>query len=286
MAVSRRLRFEILRRDGHTCRYCGGRAPDVALTVDHVIPTTLGGSDDPSNLVAACADCNAGKSSVPAGAELVADVAADALRWRAAIMQASIEFEAEREFVDSLLDDFERTWNGWSYPVTITEPVTVEPTGDVLVDNWHAVMGWDAKHSEPVHAEGDTLTVRVKRGYTDSVRSEAVKTLGTWARLTGLPLTSVVITQGQVNPPPAPPPPIKREERRTIPLDPNWRDSVARFLSQGLTSFDLERLLEVAMRRPNISKDERFRYFCGCAWREITNLQESARRIIESETEG
>ncbi|MEJ7724319.1 MAG: hypothetical protein WKF64_08445 [Ilumatobacteraceae bacterium] len=35
--ISRRLRFEILRRDGHTCRYCGARAPDVPLTVDHVI---------------------------------------------------------------------------------------------------------------------------------------------------------------------------------------------------------------------------------------------------------
>jgi 5-methylcytosine-specific restriction endonuclease McrA len=32
--IPRRLRFEILRRDGHTCRYCGAQAPDVPLTVD------------------------------------------------------------------------------------------------------------------------------------------------------------------------------------------------------------------------------------------------------------
>lgn len=54
MAVSKRTRYEVLRRDNHTCRYCGGSAPDVRLTVDHVLPVTLGGSDDPSNLVAAC----------------------------------------------------------------------------------------------------------------------------------------------------------------------------------------------------------------------------------------
>ncbi|AWN05089.1 HNH endonuclease [Gordonia phage Easley] len=40
MAVSKRLRYEILRRDNHTCRYCGATAPDVPLTVDHVVPVS------------------------------------------------------------------------------------------------------------------------------------------------------------------------------------------------------------------------------------------------------
>lgn len=89
MAVTKRLRFEVLRRDNYSCRYCGRSAPEVKLTVDHVVPVALGGSDEPSNLVAACADCNAGKSSVPADAPLVADVAADALRWSRAIALAA-----------------------------------------------------------------------------------------------------------------------------------------------------------------------------------------------------
>ncbi|QRY48127.1 HNH endonuclease [Mycolicibacterium boenickei] len=92
MAVSKRLRFEILRRDNHTCRYCGRSAPEVKLTIDHVVPETLGGSDDPDNLVAACADCNSGKSSVPADAHMVADIARDALRWANAMRQAAAEF--------------------------------------------------------------------------------------------------------------------------------------------------------------------------------------------------
>lgn len=41
MAVSKRLRFEILRRDNFQCRYCGAKAPDATLAVDHVTPKEL-----------------------------------------------------------------------------------------------------------------------------------------------------------------------------------------------------------------------------------------------------
>lgn len=34
MAVSKRTRYEVLRRDNHACRYCGASAPEVKLTVD------------------------------------------------------------------------------------------------------------------------------------------------------------------------------------------------------------------------------------------------------------
>jgi 5-methylcytosine-specific restriction endonuclease McrA len=56
-------RFQILRRDGHTCRYCGRSAPEVVLHIDHVIPVARGGTDDDTNLVVACQDCNLGKKA-------------------------------------------------------------------------------------------------------------------------------------------------------------------------------------------------------------------------------
>lgn len=62
-AISKRLRFEILRRDGSSCRYCGRNAPDVEIQVDHIVPVSLGGTNDLLNLVAACVDCNNGKSA-------------------------------------------------------------------------------------------------------------------------------------------------------------------------------------------------------------------------------
>jgi hypothetical protein len=113
VAVSRRLRFEVLRRDGYACRYCGAKAPDVALTVDHVIPTTLGGGDEPNNLVTACADCNSGKSSVPADAEIVADVDAAALLWARAMERAAVIRRQEIADLDAIVTWFDAQWSTW-----------------------------------------------------------------------------------------------------------------------------------------------------------------------------
>lgn len=89
MAVSQRLRYEILRRDNHACRYCGATAPDVKLNVDHVIPTSLGGSDKPDNLVTACADCNGGKTSSMPNAATVEDVNQETFRQEGRRRQAN-----------------------------------------------------------------------------------------------------------------------------------------------------------------------------------------------------
>lgn len=125
MAVSKRTRYEILKRDGHACRYCGGAAPDVRLTVDHVTPTALGGSDDPSNLVAACGDCNAGKSSTSPDDGLVADVREDALRYAELTRQAyailvdrigertDYEDEFEEAYTFRLPDDWRNSIGRW-----------------------------------------------------------------------------------------------------------------------------------------------------------------------------
>jgi 5-methylcytosine-specific restriction endonuclease McrA len=62
---SARLAVYILRRDGYRCAWCGG----TATTVDHVVPRIDGGTDDPSNCVAACERCNKskGRRSRPPG---------------------------------------------------------------------------------------------------------------------------------------------------------------------------------------------------------------------------
>lgn len=91
MAVSKRTRFEVMRRDGHACRYCGAMAPDVKLHVDHVMPVALGGTDKPDNLVTACVDCNAGKTSTSPDATVVADVKAADLALAEAMKRAADE---------------------------------------------------------------------------------------------------------------------------------------------------------------------------------------------------
>ena len=123
MAVSKRLRYEVLRRDNHACRYCGAAAPDVKLTVDHVMPVALGGSDDASNLVTACVDCNAGKSSSNPDAPMVEDVVADALRWSLAIEHVAAEKERDRAALDEQVREvMSEWWDRWNAATTRTIP--------------------------------------------------------------------------------------------------------------------------------------------------------------------
>lgn len=190
MTVSRRLRFEVLRRDGHTCRYCGAKAPDVNLTVDHVVPSALGGSDEPSNLVTACAECNGGKSSISPDQPIVEDVADSALRWASAMRFVAEDRAQRRDELQEELDFFEERWDRWQYG--------------------------------------------------------------------------------------------PEDDRKSVPKDPGWDVTVKRWLAAGLTLDDLDALIDVAMQSKAIVR-EKWRYFAGCAWRELTEMQAEARRILEFE---
>lgn len=59
--LSKKIRFEVFKRDKFTCQYCGRMSPDVILEVDHLKPVSKGGTDDILNLVTSCRDCNRGK---------------------------------------------------------------------------------------------------------------------------------------------------------------------------------------------------------------------------------
>lgn len=113
--ISKRLRYEVLRRDNHACRYCGATAPDVKLTVDHVVPVALGGTHEPSNLVTACSDCNSGKSSSNPDQSMVEDVSADALRWAHALEEAAELLLMNHRRRKELRDQFRQAWERWTY---------------------------------------------------------------------------------------------------------------------------------------------------------------------------
>ncbi len=72
MALSKSRRFEVFKRDGFTCQYCGRRPDDgeTILEVDHIHPRAAGGTDDELNLITSCPACNSGKR-----AKLLAEVA-------------------------------------------------------------------------------------------------------------------------------------------------------------------------------------------------------------------
>jgi len=61
---SKRKRFFIFNRDNFTCQYCGRKAPEVVLELDHKKPLSTGGLDVLDNLITACQECNRGKSNL------------------------------------------------------------------------------------------------------------------------------------------------------------------------------------------------------------------------------
>jgi 5-methylcytosine-specific restriction endonuclease McrA len=55
-------RRNIHKRDRHTCQYCGGQPGSEDLTIDHVQPSSRGGTSTWENCVLACLKCNMRKA--------------------------------------------------------------------------------------------------------------------------------------------------------------------------------------------------------------------------------
>ena len=68
-------RRNIFARDKNTCQYCGKKFSTTELSLDHVIPRTLGGKSIWGNIVCACMKCNVkkgGRTPANAGMTLIA----------------------------------------------------------------------------------------------------------------------------------------------------------------------------------------------------------------------
>lgn len=64
MPISKKIRFELFKRDSFRCQYCGKTPPEVTLEIDHIQPSSKNGSDDINNLITSCFDCNRGKKDI------------------------------------------------------------------------------------------------------------------------------------------------------------------------------------------------------------------------------
>lgn len=68
-SLSKKLRFDVFKRDEFQCVYCGAHPPSVVLQIDHIHPVAEGGSNEIDNLITSCQPCNLGK-----GASLLTNV--------------------------------------------------------------------------------------------------------------------------------------------------------------------------------------------------------------------
>lgn len=64
MSITKKIRFEVFKRDGFVCQYCGKHPPETTLEIDHIQPKSKKGTDDINNLITSCFDCNRGKTNI------------------------------------------------------------------------------------------------------------------------------------------------------------------------------------------------------------------------------
>jgi len=100
--VSKKTRFEIFKRDSFTCQYCGKKAPDIVLHLDHITPVSMGGKNNLLNYVTSCVECNTGK-----GATMLSDSSSveKARRQTEFLQQRREQIEMMRDWQLSLVDE-------------------------------------------------------------------------------------------------------------------------------------------------------------------------------------
>jgi len=71
--ISKEVRAYVLDRNGYTCQMCGAVAGEphpydpsrkTRLHIGHIVDKSMGGTDDPSNLMALCSVCNEGSANL------------------------------------------------------------------------------------------------------------------------------------------------------------------------------------------------------------------------------
>lgn len=105
--ASRKIRFDVFKRDNFACQYCGRTPPAIILELDHIVPKSKGGVESIDNYIAACFDCNRGKGkhkldSIPSGISDNIELIKEKRRQLKAFNRF-IE-KQEREYEDAILD--------------------------------------------------------------------------------------------------------------------------------------------------------------------------------------
>lgn len=141
MAISKKARFEVFKRDGFVCQYCGVTPPKAILETDHIQPRSRGGGDEMDNLITACFDCNRGKgavvlSSIPqtiaAKAELLKEREEQLRQYQLLTRKRARRVEADLDRIETVFQEF---YPSFTFTATFRISLTHfldELTSDVL----------------------------------------------------------------------------------------------------------------------------------------------------------
>lgn len=96
-------RRNLFARDRNRCQYCGRRFPTSELSIDHVVPRSLGGRTVWENLVCACVRCNVRKGNrtpEQAGMRLIAPPRRPARPPILTVRLSQSKYASWKQFVD------------------------------------------------------------------------------------------------------------------------------------------------------------------------------------------
>lgn len=134
MTISLRRRAEVLAPQ--RCAQCG-RTPledQVKLVVDHKIPQSWGGGNEPENLQPLCEDCNAGKRDYFRSFEAHAEQ-----------IRAAIGYDEPQRRIGELLKAFDGGW-------VRSDLLGIVASAKNIQEDWHRrlrdlrFLGWDYQH--------------------------------------------------------------------------------------------------------------------------------------------
>lgn len=128
-AISKKVRFDVFKRDNFACQYCGCTPPNVVLEIDHIHPVSKGGKNDVDNLITACFNCNRGKSdglltSVPDTINSKAEIMAEKEEQIKAFNRLlANKRRREDKQISQLEEIFDDTFDGYSWKPKFRESI-------------------------------------------------------------------------------------------------------------------------------------------------------------------
>lgn len=140
-SISKKTRFEVFKRDGFVCQYCGAHPPSVILHVDHINPVAKGGSNAMDNLVTACESCNQGKSDrelsdIP---QSLQEKAAEVLEREAQIKGYQKAMDTQRSRIEEEANAVVGVYEDFNSGYTLSDRAVVSVRNFIEKIGFHAV---------------------------------------------------------------------------------------------------------------------------------------------------
>lgn len=158
IAISKKTRFEVFKRDGFSCQYCGAHPPAVILHVDHINPVALGGINHMDNYVTACQPCNLGKSATSLAEipQSLKEKASEIAERELQIQGYQAVMNSKRLRIDDEAGEVREVYERFNEGLTLTDSAMVSIRKFIEAIGMHAVIGaMEEAHTRPTVRRGN-----------------------------------------------------------------------------------------------------------------------------------